>query len=185
MAGNKPRLHIKPARRPADDPATPEAIVNWTRLKDKSMTEFEEITTRIKASISRIPDRLTDKGTAIRAEYSGIFSQCIGGHEADPDFYSALPFQVSLHTDPHIYIVGGGLLVLDHPTKPRQFLSAIDSKDAHVVDLNKRSSLYEDRQPRLVACHRKGGRIEVGLMFNRLIQCEFRGPFAKQKKDVA
>ena len=155
------------------------------QMKDKTMSKYEEITARVKASITHLPDSLTARGAAglaCRAEFSGIFAQCIMGHEADPDFFASLPFQASLLTDPHIYIVAGGLLVLDHPTKPEQFLSAIDTKDTHVVDLNKNCSLYEGRHPRMIGCHRKGDRVAMGWILNRLTQCEFRGPFAIQKR---
>ena len=152
------------------------------------MTKYEETTARVKASITRIPDRLTARGAtglACRAEFSGIFAQCIMGHEADPDFFASLPFQASLLTDPHIYIVAGGLLVLDHPTKPEQFLSAIDNQDTHVVDLNKNCSLYEGRHPRMIGCRHKGDQVAVGRMLNRLTSLEFRGPFAMLKGGAA
>lgn len=148
------------------------------------MSKYEEITTRVKASITRIPDSLTARGTAglaYRAEFSRIFAQCIVGHETDPDFFASLPFQASLLTDPHIYIVAGGLLVLDHPTKPEQFLSAIDTKDTHVVDLNNNCSLYEGRHPRMIGCRAKGDQVAMSWIINRLMQCEFRGPFAMLK----
>ena len=157
-------------------------------MKDKTMNEYEEITARVKASITRIPDSLTAHGAnglACRAEFSRIFAQCIVGHEADPDFFSSLPFQASLLTDPHIYIVGGGLLVLDHPTRPEQFLSAIDSKDTHVVHLNKYCSLYEGRHPRMIGCRGKGDQVAISWILNRLMQCEFRGPFAILKGAAA
>ncbi len=152
------------------------------------MTEYEEITARVKASITRIPDSITAggaSGLACRAKFSGIFANCIVGHEADPDFFASLPFQTSLLTDPHIYIVAGGLLVLDHPTKPEQFLSAIDSKDTHVVDLNKNCSLYEGRHPRMIGCCHKGERVAMSWILNRLMLCEFRGPFAMLKGGAA
>lgn len=148
------------------------------------MTEFEEITGRIKASVNRVPDRLTARGApglASRAEFSRIFAQCILAHEANADFISVLPFQVSLLTDPHIYIVAGGLLVLDHPTKPEQFQSAFNAQNVQVVALHKKASLYEGRHPRLIAYPRKGEKIEVSWMRNRLMQCEFRGPFSELK----
>lgn len=154
----------------------------------QNMNQYEEITARVKASITRLPDSLTARGAAglaCRAEFSRIFAQCIVGHETDPDFFASLPFQASLLTDPHIYIVGGGLLVLAHPTKPEQFLSAIDTNDTHVVDLNKNWSLYEGRHPRMIGCRRKGDQISMSWILNRLTQSEFRGPFAMQKGGAA
>lgn len=162
-------------------PPLPVPLFNH-QMKDKTMSKYEEITARVKASITHLPDSLTARGAAglaCRAEFSGIFAQCIAGAETNPDFFASLPFQASLLTDPHIYIVAGGLLVLDHPTKPEQFQSAFNAHNVHVVNLNKKASLYQGRHPRLIACPRKREKIEVGWMLNRLMQCEFRGPFSK------
>jgi hypothetical protein len=142
--------------------------------------KFNEIVTRINDSILRLPDRLsTTHGEATRAEFSRIFGQCIIGHEhKEGGLYLTLPFQTSLLTDPILYIVPGGLIVLDHPIKNRQFEFAIDAQ-AHVVDLSRKDSLYEDRYPRLIAVARKHEKINVSLILNRLMQLNFRGPFAK------
>ena len=144
-------------------------------------TEFIETLNRISGSIARLPDRLsTPGGESTRTEYAHIFARCIAGHLAEHDgLYMTLPFQVSLLTDPFLFIVSGGLLVLDHPTQPQQFDFAISSY-AHVVDLNQCDSLYEARHPRLIACHRKHETISVSWMINQLAQLGFRGPFRSE-----
>lgn len=141
--------------------------------------EFYDTLTRIKSSISRVPDRLsTIDGEATRAEYARIFGKCISGHQdKEGGLYLALPFQTCLLTDPILYVVPSGLLVLDHPTESEQFEFAIRDH-AHVVDLNRKDSLYEGRYPRMIACARKREKIEVGWIINQLMQSEFRGPFA-------
>ncbi len=82
-------------------------------------SEFSLTLERINASFIRIPDRLSNpKGEAARAEYFKIFGSCIfGHHQEEGGLYLSLPFQTALLTDPVLYIVGGGLLVLDHPIR--------------------------------------------------------------------
>ena len=135
---------------------------------------------RIQNSIKRIPDRLsTPKGKEVRSEFAEIFGQIIIGHEdKDGGLYLTLPFQVSLLTDPVLYIVAGGLLVLDHPTRSSQSEFAF-GEQAQVIDLNLKYSLYENRFPRILACPRKREEIRAGWMVNRLMEGNFRGPFAK------
>jgi len=135
---------------------------------------------RIQTSIARVPDRLSNpKGEALRSEYASIFGKCIVGHEQkEGGLYLTLPFQTSLLTDPVLYIVAGGLLVLDHPTQSSQSEFAF-GKQAQVIDLNHKCSLYENRFPRIIACPRKREEIRAGWMVNRLTECNFRGPFAK------
>jgi hypothetical protein len=136
---------------------------------------------RINDSITRVPDRLSNpKGEAARSEYVGIFGVCINGHEQNEGgLYLALPFQTALLTDPVLYIVGGGLLVLDHPTRSGQSEFAFGNH-AHVFDLPRHLSLYENRHPRIIACARKGEEIVVSWMLNRLMNLNFNGPFAKE-----
>lgn len=149
------------------------------------MTEFEEITQRLTASITRIPDRLTvtdkhpDGGP--RSAYARIFAQCALATEAEPILYGALPFPAALLTDPHIFHIGGGLLVLDHPTRSEQFESIFHShRRVHVADLSPKWSLYENRFPRLIQCARKGEKpAPPSLLINRLRSAGFHGPFHK------
>lgn len=143
--------------------------------------EFFDTLTRIKSSIVRVPDRLsTVDGEATRAEFARIFGKCIIGHQdKEGGLYLALPFQTCLLTDPVLYVVPNGLLVLDHPTQSGQYGFAIDDC-AHVVDLPRKDSLYEKRYPRMIACARKREKIELASMLNRLMQSDFRGPFGKE-----
>ena len=78
-----------------------------------------------------------------------------------------------------LYIVAGGLLVLDHPTRSGASEFAF-GEHAHVIDLNQRCSLYEKRFPRIITCARKREEIEASYMVNRLMACDFHGPFAKE-----
>jgi hypothetical protein len=143
--------------------------------------EYTETVARVSSSITRLQDRLsTPRGESDRQEYAHIFARCIAGQLDDQDgLYLTLPFQVSLLTDPFLFIVAGGLLVLDHPTKPEQFDYAI-SNHAHIVDLNCNHSLYEGRYPRMIAIAKKHEMIDASWMLNRLMQLNFRGPFAKE-----
>jgi hypothetical protein len=77
-----------------------------------------------------------------------------------------------------LYIVAGGLLVLDHPTRSSQSEFAF-GEQAQVIDLNRKCSLYENRFPRIISCPRKREEIRAGWMVNRLTEGNFRGPFAK------
>ncbi len=135
---------------------------------------------RINNSITRIPDRLSNqKGETIRAEYARIFGMSVlGQQEREGGLYLTLPFQTSLLTDPVLYIVAGGLLVLDHPTRSSASEFAF-GEHAHVHDLNRRWSIYENRFPRIITCARKHEEIKASYMVNRLMACDFRGPFAK------
>ena len=138
--------------------------------------EYTLTLARIDDSIMRIPDRLsTPQGEAIRSEFARIFGLAIAGHEYK-ELYLKLPFQVSLLTDPVLYVVAGGLLVLDHPTRSSASEFAFGER-SHVVDLDKRCSIYDGRHPRIIACARKHEKIAVGWMYNRLM--DFHGPFAR------
>ncbi len=142
--------------------------------------EFFDTVARIKGSISRVPDRLsTVHGEETRAEFARIFGQCIISREdKECTYLLTLPFQAALLTDPILYAVGGGFIVLDHPTQSGQSEFAID---ANIIDLNRKCSLYENRYPRMISCPRKGEKIEASWMANRLMNLEFKGPFAKDK----
>ncbi len=141
--------------------------------------EFEKVVARINDTILRVPDRLSNpKGEAIRAEYASIFAECILGHRNERGgLYLSLPFQLSLLTDPLLFIVAGGFLVLDHPEQSSQHDEFAFGDKAHIVALSPKASLFENRFPRLIACARKREKIEVSFMLNRLMQCEFKGPF--------
>ena len=143
--------------------------------------EFTLTLARIQDSIMRVPDRLSNsKGEAARSEFAKIFGRVIIGHEQkEGGLYLALPFQTSLLTDPVLYIVAGGLLVLDHPTRPGASEFAFDER-AHIIDLNRKCSLYENRYPRMITCARKREEIQASGMVNRLMSCDFFGPFAKE-----
>ena len=142
--------------------------------------EYTQALARIQDSIKRIHDRLsTPKGEDVRSEFAGIFGQVIIGHEdKEGGLYLTLPFQTSLLTDPVLYIVSGGLLVLDHPTRSSQSEFAF-GEQAQVIDLNCKCTLYENRFPRIIACPRKRDEIRAGWIVNRLAEVNFRGPFAK------
>ena len=142
--------------------------------------EFVLTLTRVNDSIMRVPDRYSNsKGEASRSEFAKIFSQCIIGQEhKEGGLFLALPFQTSLLTDPVLYIVAGGLLVLDHPTRPGASEFAFGDR-AHVHDLPRHYSLYENRYPRIISCPRRREEIQVSGMVNRLMSCCFYGPFAK------
>lgn len=142
--------------------------------------EYSLTLARIQDSIKRIPDRLsTPKGEDVRSKFAQIFGRVLLGHEdKSGGLYLALPFQVSLLTDPVLYIVGGGLLVLDHPTRSCASEFAF-GKHAHVIDLPRHWSHYENRFPRIITCARKHEEIQASCMVNRLMACNFHGPFAK------
>ncbi len=143
--------------------------------------EFTLTIARINDSIQRIPDRLSNTvGEDARSKFAGIFGQSIIGHEQKKgELYLTLPFQTSLLTDPVLYIVAGGLLVLDHPTRPGASEFAFGDR-AHVHDLPRHWSLYENRYPRIISCPRRREEIQVSGMVNRLISCDFFGPFEKE-----
>ena len=143
--------------------------------------EYTHTLTRIQDSIKRIPDRLsTPKGKDVRSEFAEIFGRVIIGHkDQDGGLYLTLPFQVSLLTDPVLYIVDAGLLVLDHPTRSGASEFAF-GKCAHIIDLNRKCSLYENRFPRMITCPRKREEIRASWMMNELMACDFYGPFAKE-----
>jgi hypothetical protein len=143
--------------------------------------EFVLTLARIQDSIKRIPDRLSNpKGEDARSEFARIFGQVIIGHEdKEGGLYLALPFQTSLVMDPVLYIVAGDLLVLDHPTRSGASEFAFGDR-AHVHDLSRHWSLYENRFPRIISCARKREEIQLSGMVNRLSAYDFRGPFAKE-----
>lgn len=153
------------------------------------MTEYEEITQRLTASITRISDRLTvtdEHQDDLRANFIRIFEQCILGREAEPIFYGSLPFPVALLTDPHLFHIPGGLLVLDHPTHYGRFESIFHShRRVHIVDLPLKWSLYENRFPRLILCVRKGDESPSPSFFSsRLSSAAFYGPFYKSCEEI-
>ena len=143
--------------------------------------EFSLTIARISDSIARVPDRLSNpEGEATRAEFARIFEQCIIGHEQkEGGLYLTLPFQTSLLTDPVLYVVAGGLLVLDHPTRRGASEFAFGDR-AHVHDLPRQYSLYANRYPRIITCPRKRQEIQLSYALNRLDSCGFFGPFAKE-----
>jgi hypothetical protein len=142
--------------------------------------DFFETVARVIDSVQRLPDRLSNPtGEAVRSEYARIFGLCIIGHEhKEGGLYLGLPFQVSLLTDPLLYIIGGGLLVVDHPIQRGQDEFAF-GKATHVVDLNPRYSLYENRYPRMIVCARRGEKIAPARMLHQLSSLKFHGPFSK------
>jgi hypothetical protein len=143
--------------------------------------EYNLTLARIKDSIERILDSLSNpKGEETRSEFARIFGKIIIGHEdKENGLYLALPFQTSLLTDPVLYIVAGGLLVLDHPDRSGASEFAFGDR-AHVHDLPCHWSLYENRFPRIISCARKREEIQLSGMVNRLSAYDFRGPFAKE-----
>ena len=139
-----------------------------------------EAATRVANSITRIPDRLSSPdGESTRTEYARIFGECItAGLANSGGLYLDLPFQASLLTDPVMYATHGALVLLDHPTEAEQYEFAMSK--VHIVQLNKNQSLYQGRYPRLFYIPTERGEHKAGLMVNRLMNLEFRGPFAKE-----
>jgi hypothetical protein len=76
-----------------------------------------------------------------------------------------------------MFITGGGFVLLDHPTKAEQYEFAIS---AHILNLNRDLSLYENRYPRLIVIPQKHETIAASWMANRLMSYDFKGPFAKE-----
>ena len=142
--------------------------------------EFTECLTKITNSITRLPDKLSNpSGEKSRDEYAHIFARCILGRLEDAEYgYLALPFQASLLTDPIIFLVAGGYAILDHPVQCDQYQWIIPN---HIVSLNRKMSLYENRHPRLIALPRKHQKIPLSWMVNQLRQVEFVGSFARQE----
>ena len=142
--------------------------------------EFIESLTKITNSISRLPDKLsTPISEKSRQEYATIFGTCILGQLEDTEYgYMTLPFQASLLTDPIIFLVGGGYIILDHPVKAELHEWLIPN---HIVSLNQTMSLYENRHPRLIALPRAFEEIPLSWMINRLMRFEFVGPFVKKE----
>jgi hypothetical protein len=144
--------------------------------------ELQAFNQRIEASIRRIPDclsRLPD-GASIRAEFARIFGMCIGGMERPTGMYSLLPMHLSLLTDPHLFIVPGGFIVLDHPTRSGEFDWSFDldgRRGVQVHDAPAWWSLYENRHPRIIACRHMGDEFLLSAMTNRLTREDFHGPF--------
>ena len=143
--------------------------------------EYTHTLARIHDSIKRIPDRLsTPNGEAVRSEFAGIFGRVIIGHEdKDGGLYLTLPFQVSLLTDPVLYVIAGGLLVLDHPTRRGESAFAFGDR-APVIDIPRNCSLYANRYPRIIALTRRQEEIRAGWMVKRIASCGFYGPFSKE-----
>jgi len=139
-----------------------------------------EAVTRVTNSIARVPDRLsTLEGESARAEFARIFGVCINAGMIDTEgLYLTVPFQASLLTDPVMYATLGALVVLDHPTKPEQGEFAMNK--AHILQLHPKQSLYQDRYPRLIYIRTERGESRASWMVNRLMNFEFKGPFAKE-----
>jgi len=137
--------------------------------------------TKITNSITQLPDKLsTPIGEKSRQEYATIFGTCILGRLEDAEYgYLVLPFQASLLTDPIIFLVAGGYVILDHPVKAELHEWLIPN---HIVSLNQTMSLYEGRFPRLIAFPRAHEEILLSWMINRLMRFEFVGPFAKKEE---
>lgn len=145
-------------------------------------SELQEFNQRIESAIRRIPDRLSSQpeGESIRADYARIFGLCIGGTERHTGMYSLLPIHLSLLTDPHLFIVPGGFLVLDHPTRSCEFDWSFDLGDRLGVRANSAPawwSLYENRHPRLIVFSHKGESVHLSVMLNRLTNQGFHGPY--------
>jgi hypothetical protein len=141
--------------------------------------EYTHTLARINDSIKRIPDRLsTPKGEDVRSEFARIFGQVIIGHQYEGGLYLTLPFQASLLTDPVLYVVAGGLLVLDHPTRRGASEFAFGDR-APVIDIPRNCSLYANRYPRIIALTRRREEIRASWMVKRLASSGFYGPFAK------
>jgi len=147
--------------------------------------ELQAFNQRIEASIRRIPDCLSrhPEGASVRAEFARIFGLCIGGAEEPTGMYSLLPMHLSLLTDPHLFIVPGGFVVLDHPTRPGEFDWSFDldgRRGVQVHDAPAWWSLYENRHPRFIVCPHKGETVHLSAMLNRLTHEGFHGPFLQR-----
>lgn len=148
--------------------------------------ELQEFNRLIEASIRRIPDSLSShaEGVSIRAEFARIFGLCVGGTEIHTGMYALLPMHLSMLTDPHLFIVRGGFLVLDHPTRACEFNWALDLEDRRgriqVHDAPTWWSLYELRHPRVIISPHRGESVNLSAVLNRLTNEGFHGPFLQR-----
>lgn len=178
---------VRPTQWGADsaaDRAAPRAHI--APLKGLPMNpELQALNQRIEASIRRIPDCLSryPEGASVRAEFARIFSLCVGGTESHTGMYALLPMHLSLLTDPHLFVVPGGFLVLDHPTRACEhewWLVGCNGLRVHSTPMW--WSLYEDRHPRVIVSPHKGESVHLSAMLNRLTNEGFHGPFGQKPR---
>ena len=156
-----------------------------TKEEPMSTSELQSFTQRIESAIRRIPDTLSNhpEGASIRTGFALAFGMCIGGAERPTGMYALLPLHLSLLTDPHLFIVRGGFMVLDHPEVQSEYEWAFRQGDrpvVHVHDAPGWWSLYENRYPRVIACPHKGDQVMLSGMLNRLTREDFHGPFLRR-----
>ena len=155
-----------PSRRPAP---------HTTPMSDT----FSKLDRRIESAIRRVPDRLTDHPD-IRADWARAFAQCLGAAQQPVRMFGCLPFHLHLMTDPHLFRLYTGFVVLDHPETVGEFEECIYRGRVQVHDIAKWHSLYENRHPRLISIPDKGKIQTVADMINRLR--DFHGPFEAPPK---
>ena len=144
---------------------------------------FEELSRLVDQTIVRVPDALTGVGgdTAYfcRKAFAGEFAAHIGAkHVFNPALFVTLPFQLCLLTDPHLFGVKNGHLILDHPTI---------ANDGHeywfgrCASLHARHSLYQNRYPRMIAVDAAGKHspIELSKYVNTLMYSYHAGLYEK------
>lgn len=139
------------------------------------MTEVELLAARLTGSFHRGPaDGLR---ADIRAEYARKFGMTIGGAEkTNSALWAVLPLHLVLLTDPHLYRVRCGFIVLDHPVRANEFAWAIKAQ-GH--DGPAWWSLYADRHPRLISIPDKGREVPLGDICGSLTCAGFHGPWKK------
>lgn len=148
-------------------------------------SDLQEFNRRIEASINRIPDSLSShaEGVSIRAEFARIFGLCIGGTESHTGMYALVPMHLSLLTDPHLFVVPGGFLVLDHPTRACEHQWwLVERNGLQVHSCPAWWSLYELRHPRVIVSPHKGESVHLSSMLNRLTNQDFHGPFGQRPR---
>ena len=128
---------------------------------------FKELSHLVDRSIIRVPDAQSrlDRDTAYfcRKAFAGELASAMGAkHVYNFAILLTLPFQLCLLTDPHLFQVKNGHLILDHPTV---------ANDGHehwfdrCAPLDTRHSLYQNRYPRLIALEGAGKERPVDLSF--------------------
>jgi hypothetical protein len=139
------------------------------------MTEVELLAARLTGAFHRGPaDGLR---ADIRAEFARIFGMAIGGtEETHSALWAVLPLHLALLTDPHLYRVRCGFIILDHPVRAEEFAWALK---AQVHDGPTWWSLYADRHPRLIAIPDKGREVPLANVCGSLTCAGFHGPWEK------
>lgn len=149
-------------------------------------TSFDELSRLLDRSIVRVPDAMTraerDSDYFYRKEFANELAACMGAkHVINPAIYLTLPFQLCLLTDPHLFEVIKGHLILDHPTVANDGNEYWLSQNCAYVGLHARHSLYQNRYPRMIALNGAGkaNPVELSKYTNELMYRRHEGPFEK------